>query len=67
MGERGGRTELELRERRVAVRNTLDPLRLVGLAVQRQAPPCTVAQLGEILLLLPLVLGPAPEPDLLMT
>ena len=59
------RTEFELREGRVAVCNTLDPLRLVRLSVQRQAAFSTVRQLRQILCLFTLVLGPAPETDLL--
>ena len=58
------RTELELREGGVAVCDTLNPLRLVGLAVERQPAPGAVRELCKILLLLPLVLRPAPEPDL---
>ena len=58
------RTEFELREGGVAICDTLNPLRLVGLAVERQPAPGAVRELCKVLLLLPLVLRPAPEPDL---
>ena len=61
--ERRTRTEFELREGRVAVCRTLDPLWLMRLAVEWFAFPRELAQLGKVSFLLVLILRPAPEAD----
>jgi hypothetical protein len=63
MRKERARTKLELREHAVAVCGVLDPRRLVGGPVEREAFGGAVGELGIVHGLLTFILIPAPETD----